>query len=69
MAHEMAELFLLGAQLADIILARRHLQGDAIDDLKAIAFEADDFARIVGQKAHASYAERAQNLGTDAIIP
>ena len=45
----MAHLVALGQEVSPVVLRGRDLDGHALDDLEAIAFDADDLLRIVGQ--------------------
>lgn len=59
----MTELGLLGMQVARVILVLRHLDWNALHNLKTITFEAFDFARIVCQQADFSDPQILQDLG------
>jgi hypothetical protein len=65
----MPELTLFRTKIVNIGVAGRNFQGYPLFDFKSVAFEADDFARIVGQQSDALNAEISQHLGADAIVP
>src|SRR6185295_5590409 len=66
--QQMAQLLALGAEVVPGDVGRRDFQGDALDDLEAVAVERDVLARIVGHQAHAADSQVAQDLGADAVI-
>src|SRR4030095_14299653 len=65
----MPELTLFRTKIVDIGVARRNLQRHPFFHFQSVPFEAEDFARIVGQQADALNAEIAEHLGADAIVP
>src|SRR5262245_24189124 len=65
----MPELTLFRTKIVNIGVAWRNFEGYSLFDFKSVAFEAEDFARIVGQQADALNAEISQHLGADAIVP
>ena len=48
----MAEFSLFRPQIVNIGIAGRNLQRHPFLDFKSVTFEAEDFARIVGQQAN-----------------
>src|SRR6185295_4441766 len=66
--QQMAQLLALGAEVVPGDVGRRDFQGDALDDLEAVAVERDVLARSVGHQAHAADSQVAQDLGADAVI-
>src|SRR5258707_1249513 len=65
----MAELVLLRFQILEIVRVRRDLDRHRLDDVQAIAFQADDLARVVGQQADVAHAEIDKDLRADAVLP
>src|ERR1700722_1875061 len=63
--EQMAQLVAFGFQVVTILLVRRDLDGDTFDDPETVAVQADDFFRIVGQKADLPDAEIEEDLGPD----
>src|SRR5262249_2225932 len=62
------ELFLLRLQISARRLVRRYLERDPFADRQAVAFDADQLARIVAQQPHRAHAELAENLHADAVV-
>ena len=50
------------------MLARADLERDALDDLEAVAGEADELARVVREEAHLADAEVVQDLRADPVV-
>ena len=65
----MPQLILFRAKIVNIAVAGRNLQRHPLFHSKSVPFEAEDFARIVGQQTDTLNAEIAQHLGADAIVP
>ena len=68
LAHHVAELVLLGLQVAGVVLAGIHHQGHPIHHLQAIATEAGDLAGVVGDQAQAMHPQLAEDLGSHAVV-
>src|SRR5690242_9055887 len=64
----MAELGLLRAQVVDVAVARRHLEGNALGHLNAVNLKSADLARIIGKQRDLLQAEIAQDLRADTVI-
>ena len=65
----MPEFTLFRTKIVNIGVARRNLQRHPFFHFKSVPFEAEDFARIVGQQADALNAEITEHLGANAIVP
>src|SRR6266852_3696784 len=65
--EQMTEFFLLGSQVIDITDVRRDFERHP-RDFHAVALQAFDLVRIVGQKPHFTDSEVAQNLGADTVV-
>jgi 6,7-dimethyl-8-ribityllumazine synthase len=62
----MAELLALGGEIAFIGFAGGHLDRHPLDNLQAVAFEADDLLRIVVNQANLAHPQFRKDLGADA---
>src|SRR5262245_42910248 len=51
LVQQMSELVAFGLQVAAVVFPRGHLNFHPLDDLHAIAVQADDFLRVVGEQA------------------
>ena len=67
--EQVAKFLAFGAEVAGVVFAGLHLNGDTFDDLEAVSVQADHFAGVVGQETDLSHAEIVENLGTDAEVP
>src|SRR5712691_2505973 len=67
--EEMAHLVALGQQISSVVLRGRNLDGHALDDLEAVAFDADDLLGIVGQDPQALRPEIDEDLRADSVVP
>src|SRR5215471_13865893 len=65
----MSQFFLFRPKVVDVAVPRLDFQGDALDDTQAIALEADDLRRVVGQQAQFLDAQITQDLCPDAVVP
>ena len=63
-AHPVA----LGFEVFFVVGVGGEGDGDLLDDFEAVAAEADDFFRVVGEEAHFSDAEVVEDLGTHAVV-
>ena len=59
----------LAEQISFVFLAGLNFYRDPVDNFDAIAFQADNFLRVIGQHSHFRHPEVSENLGSDAIIP
>ena len=66
--QHMAELFLLRAQIVQVVRVGLDLERDAFDDLDAVAADAGSLARVVRQDPDLRDAEIRQDLGTDPVV-
>src|SRR5262249_42876367 len=66
--EQMAELRLLGAQVADVPGPRLGLERCPRHDVDAVALEAADLLRVVGEEPDPADAEVAQDLCPDAVV-
>src|SRR5262245_42061516 len=66
--EQMAELRLLGAQVADGPGPRLGLERCPRHDVDAVALEAADLLRVVGEEPDPADAEVAQDLCPDAVV-
>src|SRR5581483_8131203 len=66
--QQMAELGALGAEIMNVAVARRHLEGNALDHLNAVDLKPADLARVVGEQGDLVHTEVAQDLRADAVI-
>ena len=64
----MAELFLLGRQVSQIVLVGRDLERDPLDDPHTVAFDCGTLTGVVGDQPHLANAQLRQDLGPDAVI-
>ena len=64
MAHPVA----LGHQVADVLGVGAHRQRHALDDVQAVAVQADPLGRVVGQQPHRPHAEVDEDLRADAVV-
>src|SRR5690348_5412843 len=67
LGEEMAKLLLLGAQVIDTALMRSDFERHAAD-AHAIALQAFDFVRVIGQQPRLADAKVAQNLSADPVV-
>src|SRR5215470_784008 len=67
--EEMAHLLALGSEVASVGVGGRDLERHPLDDTQAVAFDADDLLRVVGQVAEVLDAEVHQDLRADAVVP
>src|SRR6185436_19406218 len=67
-AKLVTELLFLGLQVAVRHLRRRNLERQPLGHREAVAFEADQLARVVGEQAHRADAEVLQDLDADAVV-
>src|SRR6185295_18063604 len=67
-AQEVAELLLLRLQVAPGAVGGRHLEGHAVGDLQAVAGQAHELARVVGEQQDPVQAQLVQDLGPDAVV-
>jgi hypothetical protein len=58
----------LGFQILFVVRIGGQGNGQLLDDLQAITFQADDFFRVVRQQADPAHSEIGQNLGTHAVV-
>ena len=63
------ELFLFGAEVFEVFFVRNDLEGNALRDAEAVAFDTRSFAGIVRDHAHLLDPEVAQDLRSDPVIP
>ncbi len=66
--QQVPQLVPLGLEVGGARLGGRHLERDALDDLQAVAREADVLVRVVGHQPHAPDPQVAQDLGADAVV-
>src|SRR5437870_3048660 len=58
----------LAAQIGDVLLRGRDLDGHPLNDGEAEAFDADDLLRVVGHEANAPEAELVEHLRAETEI-
>jgi len=63
-----AEFISFGFQVGEIRIIRGHFNRDALDDLEAVPFDADDLARVIGQKLDLIAADVTQDLSPHAVV-
>ncbi len=68
MHEQVAHLVLLGAQVADIVVLRRDLDGLAPGDAQAVALQRDDLLGVVGHDADRRQAEIGEDLRAGAVV-
>src|ERR1700732_1000662 len=68
LVEQVAQLFLLGPQVAAVVLVGGDLDGHALDDAQVVALHAADFLGVVGQQADVADAEIDEDLGADAVV-
>src|SRR5260221_3241627 len=66
--QDVAELFLLRLQVPPVRIGGRDLDGQAAHDLEAVAFEADELPRVVGEQTDLLHPELDQDLRADAVV-
>ena len=64
----MSHFFLFGFQIPAVVFLGRDDDGNPFDDLDAVAVDADDLLRIVGQQPDAFDAEVEQDLCAGAVF-
>ena len=64
----MAELLLLGAQVADVLVVREILQRHPVDDRETVALEPPVLGGIVGEQPHGGDAEVDEDLRADPVL-
>src|SRR4051794_10442912 len=69
LVEQVAELVLLGLQVAAVVEVGRDLDGHALDDAQAVAVDADDLLGVVGEDAQLADAQVVEDLGADAVVP
>src|SRR5207248_5319659 len=62
------ELVLLGLEVAQRRLRRGNLERQPLGDRQAVALEADQLARVVGQQPHRADVQVLQDLDADAVV-
>ena len=67
--QDVAHALLLGLEIEEIVVGGLDLDGDPLGDLHAELGELVDLVRVVGQKAQALHAQRAEDLGADVVLP
>ena len=65
---DVAELFLLGPQIVQIVGVRLDLEGYAFDDLDTVATDARPLARVVRQDPDLRHAKIGEDLGAHAVV-
>src|SRR5262245_1785018 len=63
-----AELFRLGPRGAPVQVVGRRLDGKPLHDGEAVALEAHELARVVGQEAHPAHAQLREDLRADPVF-
>ena len=63
-----AHLVALGPQVGLVVGVGRRLDRHLLGDREAVALEADDLFRVVGEDADAGQAEVAEDLGADPVV-
>ena len=66
--QQMPHLRPLGLEVFLVVRVGRGADRDHFDDLQPVAFEADDFFRVVGQEAHFPHAEIDEDLRAEAVV-
>ena len=66
--QEVAELGFFGAEIFFVVGTGGDLDRHPFDHLQAVAFDADNFARIVGNQPDAVQPELHEDLCADAIV-
>src|SRR5260221_415899 len=66
--QDVARLFLLRLQVPPVRIGGRDLDGQAAHDLEAVAFEADELPRVVGEQTDLLHPELDQDLRADAVV-
>src|ERR1700679_4182324 len=59
----------LGHQVADVLRVDAHRQRHPLEDVQAVAVQADPLGGVVGQQSHGADSKVHQDLGTGAVIP
>src|SRR5215471_1505498 len=65
---QVPQLLALGFQIVSILLIGWNLNRHLLDDAQAVAIQANDFFRVVGEEADLPDAQIQQDLGTDSIM-
>src|SRR5205807_552386 len=66
--EEVPELVALRAQVPVVVRRGRRLDGDALDDLQAVRFEAHPLLRVVREQAQVLHAQIDEDLSTDPVV-
>ena len=66
--QKMAQLVALRGQIANVFAARRHRDGNSIDDRQAIAFQTDALGRVVRQQTHAPDSKIVKDLRAHTVV-
>src|SRR5579862_7875008 len=67
--QQMAQLVLLGLQIATVLFVRRYLDRNSFDNPQTVAIEADDFLGIIRQEPNFPDTQIDQDLRPNAIVP
>ncbi|MNW00961.1 hypothetical protein D3C71_1965240 [compost metagenome] len=67
-SQQMAQLGLLGMEIFGVVLVLRHLNRHAFYDLKTVAFETFDFARIIRHQLDLADTQIFKNLCSDPVV-
>ena len=66
--HQVAQFLPFGPQVLRVMAVGFDADGDLLDDLESVTFEANNFFRVVGEEADGFEAEVGEDLGTQAVF-
>ena len=66
--QRMSHAFLLGLQVAQVILVGSHLDGHVLHNLQSVGLESYALHWVVGHESHLMYTQMAQHLCPTAIV-